>query len=91
MGIKDAQVILQSAAPQTASVIRVPSIDEVWIKKALDIGPSGIIIPQVKTAEEVALAVQLCKYPPEGSRSVGIARAHGYGDKFQKYCRHRQR
>jgi 2-dehydro-3-deoxyglucarate aldolase/4-hydroxy-2-oxoheptanedioate aldolase len=29
--------------------------------------------------------VQLCKYPPQGLRSVGIARAHGYGQKFQEY------
>jgi len=85
LSMKDAQVILQSAAPQTACVIRVPSINEAWIKKALDIGPSGVIFPQVRTVEEAKLAVQLCKYPPEGVRSVGIGRAHGYGEKFQEY------
>jgi 2-dehydro-3-deoxyglucarate aldolase/4-hydroxy-2-oxoheptanedioate aldolase len=63
----------------------VPSGDEVWIKKALDIGPAGIIIPQVQTAEDVKKVVQLCKYPPEGIRGVGIARAQGYGEKFQEY------
>ena len=85
MGVKEAQVLLQAASPNTACLVRVPAIDEVWIKKVLDIGPAGIIIPQVKTAEQVARVVQLCKYPPQGVRSVGIARAHGYGQKFQEY------
>ena len=85
LSIKDAQAILQSATREVSCVIRVPTISEVEIKKALDVGPSGIIIPQVKTAEEAKLAIQLCKYPPEGLRSVGIARAQGYGKKFQEY------
>jgi len=85
LSIKDAQVILQSATPQVSCVIRVPSLNEIWIKKALDIGPSGVIIPNVQTAEEAKLVVQLCKYPPEGVRSVGTSRASGYGKNFQEY------
>jgi len=85
MSIKDVEIILQTAAPRTPCVVRVPSNDGVWIKKALDIGAAGIILPNVCTTEEAERAVQLCKYPPEGARSVGIARAQGYGDKFQEY------
>jgi len=85
LSIKDVQVILQTAAPHTPCVIRVPSNEETWIKKALDIGAAGIIIPNVRTTEEVTRAVQLCKYPPQGIRSVGIARAQGYGNNFQEY------
>jgi len=85
MSIKDAQLLLQVAAPKIPCLIRVPSNDETWIKKALDIGVSGIIVPQVQTVEDAKRAVQLCKYPPEGLRSVGIARAQGYGEKFQEY------
>ena len=85
MSVKEAQVILQAAAPRIPCAIRVPSIDENWIKKVLDIGPDGIIIPQVRTAADVEQVVQLCKYPPEGLRSVGIGRAHGYGGRFQEY------
>lgn len=85
LSIKDAQAILQTAGQKAACVIRVPSIDEAWIKRVLDIGPAGIIIPQVKSVEEAKLAIQLCKYPPEGLRSVGLARAHGYGENFQEY------
>ena len=85
MSIRDAQTILQAASPQVACVIRVPLNDETWIKKCLDIGASGIIVPQIQSAEEAAQAVRWCKYPPEGSRSVGIARAQGYGAHFKEY------
>ena len=85
LGIKEAQVILQASRPQVPCVVRVPLNDEVWIKKALDIGAAGIIVPQVRTAEEAQQAVRFCKYPPQGTRSVGIGRAQGYGDKFQAY------
>jgi len=85
MSIKDAQAILQATASTVDCVVRVPLNDEIWIKKTLDIGASGIIVPLVKTAEEAQRAVQLCKYPPKGLRSVGIGRAHGYGENFQDY------
>jgi len=51
-------------------MIRVPGLDSNWIKKALDIGASTIMVPQVDTAEQARLAVEYCKYPPEGSRGV---------------------
>ena len=85
MDIRQAQLILQAVAPATPCLVRVPTNDEVWIKKSLDIGAAGIIIPQIKTADDAQRAVGFCKYPPEGERSVGIARAHHYGDKFQAY------
>lgn len=84
MSLGEAQTVVQ-ASSQMPVVIRVPLIDEVWIKKALDIGPAGIIIPQVQTADEAKRVMELCKYPPAGKRTVGIARAQGYGAKFQEY------
>jgi len=85
MSIKDAQVVLQAAAPRIPCVIRVPANDEAWIKKALDIGACGIIVPQARTSEDAEISVRLCKYPPDGIRGVGIARAQGYGLNFQQY------
>jgi len=85
LSVRDAQSILQAAMPKTPCVIRVPSNDEIWIKKCLDIGAAGILVPQIRTSSDAQRAVQLCKYPPKGSRSVGIARAQGYGAKFQDY------
>ena len=85
LSIKDAQAILQAASPKVPCVIRVPLNDEIWIKKSLDTGLSGIIVPQILSAEEAAQAVRWCKYPPEGSRGFGIARAQGYGANFKTY------
>ena len=79
------QLLLQCLVPGCSGVVRVPLLDEVWIKKALDSGAEGIIVPNVKTPEEAAKVVSLCKYPPGGTRSVGIARAHTWGLGFKKY------
>ncbi len=80
-----AQGMLQAANDQCACIVRVPSNDDVWIKKALDIGADGVIVPQVNSPEIAAQIVASCKYPPQGTRGVGIGRAHKYGLKFQDY------
>lgn len=51
-------------------LVRVAGLDPNLIKKALDLGASGVMIPQVNNAAEAALAVRACKYPPEGIRGV---------------------
>ncbi|MCP4213890.1 MAG: 2,4-dihydroxyhept-2-ene-1,7-dioic acid aldolase [bacterium] len=78
------QRILQAAQRHKPCVVRAPSHEEVWIKKILDADADGIIIPQVKTVAETENIIRMCKFPPEGGRSVGIARAHGYGMDFAR-------
>ncbi|NNM01515.1 MAG: 2,4-dihydroxyhept-2-ene-1,7-dioic acid aldolase [Gammaproteobacteria bacterium] len=73
----DAQRLLQVA--RCPCLIRVPAHDEVWIKKALDIGPAGIIVPQVNTAAQAHRIVEMCRFPPAGTRGMGLARAQTYG------------
>src|SRR6266542_5886311 len=51
-------------------MIRVAGLDPSQIKKALDSGASGIMIPQVNNAAEAALAVRASFYPPDGARGV---------------------
>lgn len=82
---KSAQTIMMAASPGTSSVLRVPFNDDVWMKKGLDLGPQGIIIPQIRSKTDAERAVRLCKYPPAGERSIGIARAQAYGMNFQSY------
>ena len=82
---QSAQGILQAVDHRCPCVLRVPTNDEVWIKKALDIGAAGIIAPGVNSAEEAERIVRMCKYPSRGTRGVGIGRAHGYGLKFKEY------
>jgi len=77
--------ILQAVGDKTACIVRVPEAAEVPIKKALDLGAHGIIVPQVNTAEQAAAVVRWARYAPEGERGVGLARAHGYGLGFREY------
>ena len=77
--------ILQAVDHRIPCIVRVPAADEVAIKRVLDLGAAGIIVPQVNTAEQARYVVNAARYAPEGQRGVGIARAHAYGPKFQEY------
>ena len=52
------------------AIVRVAHNDPALIKKALDIGATGVMIPQVNNVDEARRAVAHCKYPPQGSRGV---------------------
>ncbi|HEY0604091.1 MAG TPA: aldolase/citrate lyase family protein [Herpetosiphonaceae bacterium] len=78
------QAALQ-AAGTVPSLIRLASVAEEPIKKALDIGAAGIIAPQVNSAAQAEQIVRWAKYAPQGARGVGIGRAHGYGLRLQDY------
>jgi 2-dehydro-3-deoxyglucarate aldolase len=85
LGPPELQRIMQGVGRQMPCLVRLQSAGEAPIKKALDIGAAGIIVPQINSAQAAADVVRLAKYPPEGSRGVGVGRAHGYGQSFQEY------
>ncbi len=63
-----------------AGLIRCPWNDFVFIKRALDAGIHGIMVPQVNSAEEARAVVSACRYPPLGNRgAAGGTRAASYG------------
>jgi 2-keto-3-deoxy-L-rhamnonate aldolase RhmA len=59
----------------TSPLIRVPGNDPIWIKKGLDTGVDGVMIPMINSKQEAESAVSYCKYPPEGIRGLGAGRA----------------
>ncbi|MEG0591318.1 MAG: aldolase/citrate lyase family protein, partial [Lachnospiraceae bacterium] len=60
--------------------VRAPWNDFVAIKRILDAGVNGILVPYVNTREEAEAAVQAMQYPTKGIRGVaGSSRAQGYG------------
>lgn len=69
------------AAGDTTCLMRVPSNDPVYIKRALDIGVEGVMVPMVDTPEQARAAVAACRYPPHGIRGCAspLVRASGYG------------
>lgn len=50
---------------------RVPEGDHYCIKRVLDAGAFGIVVPMVDTVEQARTVIAAAKYPPEGNRSVG--------------------
>lgn len=85
IGLGAAQVLIQAIGGRCPAIVRIPENAEVWFKKALDTGCDGLVVPQVKTANEARRAVASAYYPPMGNRSVGITRAQGYGTTFADY------
>lgn len=79
---------LQAAAAfPTVPIVRVPVLDRVWCKWALDLGASGIMFPNIDSAEQAKEAVSFMHYPPQGVRGVGPAvRAGDYGREFRRYA-----
>jgi len=69
-----------SASPSTV-MMRVPWNDPVEIKRALDIGVEGVMVPMVETVDEARAAVAACKYPPTGIRGCAssVVRGSSYG------------
>lgn len=65
--------------------VRVGENNPRIIKRVLDAGADGLIIPMVNTKEEAMKAVASARYPPKGKRGVGLARAQEYGFGFEKY------
>ena len=74
--------VVQSKVP---ALVRIPDHQDTSIKRALDAGADGIIVPQVGSARDAGRIVASAKYPPMGVRSVGIGRAHNYGTQFAEY------
>jgi len=79
------QRIAQAAGDRCPLVVRVPAIEEVWIKKVMDVGVAGLMIPQVNSSLDAAAAVRRSKFPPSGVRGVGVARANRYGATLSEY------
>lgn len=67
------------------ALIRVSKNEEVVIKRALDMGADGIIVPMITNGDDAQKAVDYAKYPPIGKRGVGLFRAQNYGLSFNEY------
>ncbi|MEZ6133299.1 MAG: aldolase/citrate lyase family protein [Pirellulaceae bacterium] len=66
-----ASVVAAIADAGCVPLIRVPDGSHSWIKRALDAGAYGIVVPMVETVEQARAAIAAAKYPPLGNRSSG--------------------
>ena len=60
-------------------LVRLSSNDPTLIKRVMDAGSHGIIVPNVNSANDAVAAVKAVRYSPDGTRGVGLWRAQGYG------------
>src|SRR5882672_4187140 len=82
-GVSDDSILVAGliaiAAGGAAPLVRVPANEPSMISKALDCGAEGVIVPLVNDRRDAERAVQSCRYPPDGERSIGPIRAAGRG------------
>ncbi|MCB9335096.1 MAG: 2,4-dihydroxyhept-2-ene-1,7-dioic acid aldolase [Flavobacteriales bacterium] len=72
-------------AKNIKAFVRVYANDEVIIKRVLDAGADGVIVPMIKSKEDAQKLVDYVYYPPKGKRGVGLSRAQNYGIGFDQY------
>jgi 2-keto-3-deoxy-L-rhamnonate aldolase RhmA/mannose/cellobiose epimerase-like protein (N-acyl-D-glucosamine 2-epimerase family) len=65
-------------ATPAVPVIRIPSWDFSNLKPFLETGTLGIVVPEIRNAQEVRDFVLKVKYPPEGNRGFGPGRSTGW-------------
>ena len=71
--------LIAARAGGAPSIVRIPDGDAAWVKRVLDSGAEGIILPRSYSAAEVADFVSACRYPPMGTRGFGPRRPMQYG------------
>lgn len=70
-----------------APLVRLTSNDPNQIKRVMDAGAHGIVVPNVSSPEDAEAAVRGTRYGPRGVRGVGLGRAQGYGATFGDYLK----
>ena len=81
------QIMHAMSAMPASPIIRVPWNDPVALKRSLDTGPEGVMIPSVNSADQATAALAACRYPPDGMRGAayGLVRASDYGMAAKDY------
>lgn len=86
--IREAEELIRVVELCGASpLVRLTANDPNQIKRVMDAGAHGIIVPMVNSREDAEAAVASVRYPPRGRRGVALARAQGYGAGFDRYRR----
>jgi len=80
-------MIISIEANNMVPLVRVGENNPNLIKRVMDAGAYGVVIPNVNCQEEAMSAVNAVKYPPIGTRGVGLYRAQKFGRQFDEYKR----
>lgn len=81
-----AEHVRATVRSETVVLVRLPELNGGHIKRALDIGADGVVIPWVETAEQLRQAVRFARYPTEGVRGIGAERATAWGQALAEHA-----
>lgn len=73
------------AAGKTPVLARIRGLEKNEIKRVLDSGVHGIIVPGIENAEDAIATVRFARFSPEGNRGAGPGRASGYAQDMGTY------
>lgn len=82
---KTQELIATIKANGMIALVRVYDNDKVIIKRVMDAGADGIVVPQINSYKDAKKVINSVHYPPTGSRGVGLSRAQNYGLGFDSY------
>lgn len=80
-------LLISAEANRLVPLVRVGELNPNLIKRIMDAGAYGVIAANVCTAQDAELVVNSVKYPPVGTRGVGLYRAQHYGNEFSRYVK----
>lgn len=83
-GFADLRNLIMAVEHHTAPMVRLKGNSPEFISAILDMGPAGVMVPRVNTAEQARFAVDCAKYQPLGQRGVGPFRLSEYGKNFDE-------
>ncbi len=88
-GVADAAhlqtLCIAARAGGSAILARIGGNEPVRIMHALDVGASGVIVPQIRSVADAKRAVAWCRYPPTGLRGAAARRPSDYGRRTREY------
>lgn len=70
---------------ETCVLVRVPNHESSAIKRVLDMGAHGVLLPLIRARSDLDRAMRTCMYPPRGVRGVGGERAVHWGLAWDEY------
>ncbi len=71
-------------------IVRVPANTRTWIRRLLDAGAEGLVIPNVNSVDDIMKIMVAKKYPKFGflgTRGYGFCEANNYGKDFDRYIK----
>lgn len=64
---------------RTVVLVRLAETNGALIKRALDVGADGVVLPWIESADQLRRAVAHARYPTAGTRGIGAERATAWG------------